>query len=100
MNLIEPTLQNKSGAFAHSATSGRSIGAILVDTGRLSPENAERILRVQGLAGEVQLELLTLDGGHFIHSSEFPLFFNLSALDYDRLTGIDAGLVSGESNPP
>jgi hypothetical protein len=42
--------------------------------------------------------LLTLNGEHFIHSSEYPLYFKLSALDFDRLTGIDASLVSGEAS--
>jgi chain length determinant protein tyrosine kinase EpsG len=77
MNLIEPTLQNKSGAFAHSATSGRSIGAILVDTGRLSPENAERILRVQKDEGKrfgdaaIELGLLTEDDIRFALANQF-----------------------------
>jgi hypothetical protein len=46
----------------------------------------------------VTLELITLDGNHFIHSSEYPLFFELSAYDFDRLMGIDFRLVSGEES--
>lgn len=63
----------------------------------LAETEADLSLKVQSLAGEVQLELMTLDDAHFIHSSEFALFFKLSALDYDRLMRIDAGRVSGES---
>lgn len=63
----------------------------------LSDAEADLVLNVQSLAGNTVLELMTLNDEHFIHSSEFPLFFKLSALDYDRLTGIDASLVSGES---
>jgi len=63
----------------------------------LAETEADLALKVQSLAGEVQLELITLNDAHFIHSSEFALFFKLSALDYDRLMGIDAGRVSGES---
>jgi hypothetical protein len=64
----------------------------------LAEAEADLVLKVQSLAGDTVLELLTLHDEHFIHSSEFALFFKLSALDYDRLTGIDAGLVSGESS--
>ena len=77
MNLIEPTLQTKSGGFAHSASSGRSIGAILVDTGRLSAENAERILRMQKEEGKrfgdaaIELGLLTEDDIRFALSFQF-----------------------------
>ncbi len=63
----------------------------------LAEKEADLVLKVQSLAGETQLELVTLKGEHFIHSSEFPLFFKLSALDFDRLTGIDARRVSGEA---
>ena len=56
------------------------------------------MLRVQGLAGDVTLTLVAQNDRHFIHSSEFPLFFECSAFDYDRLTGIDAGLISGEDS--
>lgn len=66
----------------------------------LSDAEADLVLKVQSLGGEVVLELMTHNGEHFIHSSEFPMFFKLSALDYDRLTGIDAGLVSGEAKKP
>jgi hypothetical protein len=59
---------------------------------------ADLVLHIQSLAGEVTLELITLDGNHFIHSSEYPLFFELSAYDFDRLMGIDFRLVSGEES--
>ena len=62
----------------------------------LSAVEADLVLKIQGLAGEVSLELLTLNDNYFIHSSEFPLFFKLSAYDFDRLTGIDFRLISGE----
>ena len=61
----------------------------------LSEAEADLILQVQSLAGEVTLELFTLGGEHFIHSSEYTLFFKLSAYDFDRLTGIDFLLISG-----
>jgi len=63
----------------------------------LAEAEAELVLKVQSLAGEVQLELITLGNEHFIHSTEFPLFFKLSALDHDRLAGIDARRISGEA---
>lgn len=62
----------------------------------LSEAEAGLILQVQSLAGDATLELFTIDSAHFIHSSEYTLFFKLSAYDYDRLTGIDFGLISGE----
>lgn len=54
------------------------------------------VLNVTSLAGEVTLELFTLGDEHFIHSSEYPLFFSLDGYNYDRLTSIDFRLISGE----
>lgn len=57
MNAMTDTLQSKSAS--------RSIGAILIDTGRLTPEAAERILKLQKEQGlrfgdaAIQLGLLT-----------------------------------------
>lgn len=76
MKLIEPSLHQQAG-LAASSTSGRSIGAILVDTGRLSAENAERILRVQKEQGKrfgdaaIELGLLTEDDIRFALSNQF-----------------------------
>lgn len=44
---IEVLDPNGANFRTRAAGAGRSIGAILVDTGRLTPENAERILRLQ-----------------------------------------------------
>jgi hypothetical protein len=63
----------------------------------LSTVEADLVLDVQSLAGEVTLQLVTLGGKHYIQSSEFPLFFQLNARDYKRLAGVDAGLVAGET---
>jgi hypothetical protein len=62
----------------------------------LSAVEADLVLKIRSLAGEATLELLTLNGENFIHSTEYPLFFKLSAYDFDRLTGIDFQLISGE----
>lgn len=62
----------------------------------LAEVEAELILAVQSLAGDITLELFDLDANYFIHSSEYPLFFKLSAYDYDRLTNIDVSRISGE----
>jgi hypothetical protein len=61
----------------------------------LSAAEADLVITVQSLAGDVTLEIVALAGEHFIHSSEFPLFFTC-ATDCERLTGVDAGRVSGE----
>lgn len=53
-------------------------------------------LRVRALAGEVNLELFAFEEGYFILSSEYPLFFKLTRYDFERLTGIDFSLISGE----
>lgn len=65
--------------------SGSSIGAILVDTGRLSVENAERILRLQIEGGKpfgdtaIELGLLTADDINFALSRQFgTLYFPAS----------------------
>jgi hypothetical protein len=64
----------------------------------LSAVEADLVLKIQGLTGEVTLELVKLKDEHFIHSSEYPLFFKLSAYDFDRLTTIDMRLISGEES--
>jgi len=73
MNLMETNLSIKNAL----ATNSRSIGAILIDTGRLSAENAERILRLQKDKGmrfgdaAIELGLLTEDDIRFALSSQF-----------------------------
>ena len=64
----------------------------------LAEAEAELLLEVESLGGTVRLELFTLGEQHFIHSSEYPLFFTISAYDYERLTGIDFRLISGEAS--
>jgi len=54
------------------------------------------ILRIQSLTGDKTLELSSLGGQHFIHSSEYTPFFRLRSSDFEHLTGIDIGLVSQE----
>jgi hypothetical protein len=65
----------------------------------LSATEADLELQIEGLAGTTMLQLLTLGSEHYIHSSEYPLYFKLSAFDFDRLTGIDVALISGETAP-
>jgi hypothetical protein len=57
---------------------------------------ANLIMNVESLAGTVTFELLALGERHFIHSSEYPLFFRISQPDYTRLAEIDLGLISAE----
>ncbi len=64
----------------------------------LAATEADLVVEIQSLAGNVTLEIVSLHGKHYIHSSEFPLFFTCSAYDSGRLTGIDAGLISGEDS--
>jgi hypothetical protein len=61
----------------------------------LAQSEADLVLQVTSLGGDATLELFTLNGEHFIHSSNHGLFFSLSAYDYDRLMGIDPVLISG-----
>jgi hypothetical protein len=61
----------------------------------LSAVEADLVMTVQSLAGDVTLEIVTHAGEHFIQSSEFPLFFTC-AKDCERLTGVDAGRIAGE----
>ncbi len=63
----------------------------------LSEAEADLILQVRSLAGITTLEFFTAAEEHFVGSSEYTLFFKLSAYDFDRLTGIDFRLISGES---
>lgn len=73
MNVIESRLHAKTAAGA----SGRSIGAILVDSGRLSADSAERILRLQKDEGlrfgdaAIKLGLLADDDIRYALASQF-----------------------------
>jgi protein-tyrosine kinase len=73
MNQMESNLHGKPAATGP----GRSIGAILIDIGRLSPENAERILRLQKEQGKrfgdaaIELGLLHEDDIRFALASQF-----------------------------
>lgn len=79
MNLIEPAFYAKKTTPEAAPTGGcgRSIGAILIDTGRLSADNAERILRMQKEQGKrfgdaaIELGLLTEDDIRFALASQF-----------------------------
>jgi hypothetical protein len=53
------------------------------------------ILDIESLAGDIRLQMFSLEGQHYIRSSEYPFYFQLSAFDFDRLTGIDFVLMSG-----
>jgi Domain of unknown function (DUF4340) len=64
----------------------------------LSAVEADLILRIQSLTGDVTLALVTLQDEFFIHSSEYPLFFTLSAPEFNRLINIDMRLISGEES--
>ncbi len=63
----------------------------------LAQTEAELILRISSLAGEVTLQLFKLGEEYFVLSSEYSRLFQLSAYDFDRLTGIDAFLLSGDN---
>jgi len=71
MNLMEPTL------YLNGAASDRSIGAILIDAGRLTASDAERILRLQKDQGmrfgdaAIKLKLLDEDDIRFALCSQF-----------------------------
>ncbi|MCK6407212.1 MAG: chain length determinant protein tyrosine kinase EpsG [Rhodocyclaceae bacterium] len=87
MNMLDPTeLVAKAAA---QPTAGPSIGAILIDAGRLSAEGAEQILRVQKEQGlrfgdaALQLGLLSEDDIRYALSRQF---------DYPYLQAGDASL--------
>jgi protein-tyrosine kinase len=87
MNPMEPSLYSQAAAAnaatataaanASAITRSRSIGVILIDSGRLTPDNAERILRLQKAQGmrfgeaAIELGLLTEDDIRFALSSQF-----------------------------
>jgi hypothetical protein len=62
----------------------------------LSEAEADLVLQVRSLAGAATLEFFTVAGEHFVSSSQYMHFFKLSAYDFDRLSGIDFRLISGE----
>ena len=70
---VEPTFSEKADVNGN----GRSIGAILVDTGRLSVKDAEKILRQQKEQGKrfgdaaIELGLVTQDDIRFALSQQF-----------------------------
>lgn len=66
----------------------------------LAEVEAELVLAIESLSGQVTLELFQLEGQHFVLSSEFPLFFHLSAYNFDRLIGIDSFMLAEPAAPP
>ena len=70
------------------------------DQRELAELEADLYLEITSLQGDMTLELFTLGGKHFVFSTRLPLFFKLSAYDYDRLTGIDFDLISGAAAAP
>jgi chain length determinant protein tyrosine kinase EpsG len=84
---VEPTFSGKSDINGN----GRSIGTILVDTGRLSIKDAEKILRLQKEHGKrfgdaaIELGLVTQDDIYFALSQQF---------DYPYLPSGDTSLSS------
>lgn len=65
------------------------------DTQRdLADAEADLVMSINSLGGETTLELFTLGEVHYIMSSAYPFFFSLGAWDYNRLTGVDLGLLS------
>ena len=63
----------------------------------LAAAEADLVLVVDSLGGQDTLELLTHEKQHYILSSRFPFFFALPTWDYDQLTAIDLGLISGQT---
>ncbi|MEP1471192.1 MAG: DUF4340 domain-containing protein [Halieaceae bacterium] len=51
-------------------------------------------LEVTTDSGVEKLEYFSLDGGRYVYSGNYPLFFRLSDYDFDRITGIDAQLLA------
>ena len=92
--------ENEMNALIEALKTLEVAGVADEDTQReLSATEAELELQIEGLAGTTLLQLLTLGREHYIHSSEYPLYFKLSAFDFDRLTGIDVALIAGETAP-
>jgi len=48
---------------------------------------------------KIVLDFFSLDAGRYILSSEYPVFFELAAYDYDRFLGFDPALLRGTSAP-
>ena len=46
---------------------------------------------------QIVLDFFSLDAGRYILSSEYPVFFELAAYDYDRILGVDPALLRGTS---
>ena len=77
MNLREPAIYAKRPMAINANGCSHSIGAILVDTGRLSAENAEQILRLQKKEGKrfgdaaIELDLLNEEDIRFALARQF-----------------------------
>jgi len=60
------------------------------DQRSLSESEPAFSLAIVDSEGELMLELFVLDQGYAVYHSRYPVFFTLSAYDFDRLTSIDA----------
>ena len=56
-------------------------------------------LHAESLGGAQSLELYSLDGTHYVHSSRFVPFFVLSDYEYQKLASIDAERIMGGEEP-
>jgi len=61
----------------------------------LAQAEADLVLQVRDLGGDVTLELFRRGEGRFLYSSRYPLVFVVGARDFDRLAGIDADRIMG-----
>lgn len=61
---------------------------------------SDLVLNIESLTGKTTLELFSQGAEHYIHSSEYRLFFKLSTYEFDRLSGIDFHLISGDPARP
>jgi protein-tyrosine kinase len=77
MKPMDLAVRDKAATNPFTNAGGRSIGAILIDTGRLSTEDAERILRLQKEQGKrfgdaaIELGVLTQDDIRYALASQF-----------------------------
>ena len=70
------------------------------DQRSLSQATPELILEIEADGATQKLEFFTHGQDRFVYSSKYPLFFTISDYDFDRITGIDAGLLRAEISVP
>lgn len=84
----------------NALTSLRVIAAADIATAAIFDEmQAPPTLSVESSTGSFELRLFAIEDTYYVQRSDIPLYFNLSAMDHDRLNQVTAATLYPEAQP-